>query len=112
MGSSAKVVDCILALKAYHEWQLNGGQGLWKFTGQPYKSPCSLKSLCRTRSSEPRQFRVSNHVPKSWAFSGFDGPKNLPDELGSPFGNFERMQKGFDLFEESEIPSSNTGMTA
>ncbi|KAG8371971.1 hypothetical protein BUALT_Bualt12G0018300 [Buddleja alternifolia] len=35
-GSSTKVVDCILALKAYHEWkQMTGGNGVYK----PPRSP-------------------------------------------------------------------------
>ncbi|XP_051217755.1 kinesin-like protein KIN-14F [Lolium perenne] len=30
-GSSMKVVDCILCLKAYHEWKLSGGIGIWRY---------------------------------------------------------------------------------
>jgi kinesin family protein C2/C3 len=26
-----KVVDCILCLKAYHEWKLSGGIGIWRY---------------------------------------------------------------------------------
>ncbi|XP_015692341.2 kinesin-like protein KIN-14F [Oryza brachyantha] len=32
-GSSMKVVDCILCLKAYHEWKLSGGIGIWRYGG-------------------------------------------------------------------------------
>lgn len=32
-GSSFKVVDCILCLKAYHEWKLAGGSGIWRYGG-------------------------------------------------------------------------------
>ncbi|CAM0904255.1 unnamed protein product [Alopecurus aequalis] len=30
-GSSMKVVDCILCLRAYHEWKLSGGIGIWRY---------------------------------------------------------------------------------
>ncbi|XP_073154118.1 kinesin-like protein KIN-14L [Henckelia pumila] len=40
-GSSTKVVDCILALKDYHEWkQMTGGNGLYK----PPRSPLVMHS--------------------------------------------------------------------
>ncbi|KAI0508038.1 hypothetical protein KFK09_014172 [Dendrobium nobile] len=32
-GSSFKVVDCILCLKAYHEWKLAGEIGIWRYGG-------------------------------------------------------------------------------
>ncbi|KAG1371096.1 Kinesin-like protein KIN-14A [Cocos nucifera] len=46
-GSAAKVVDCILALKSYHEWkQCNGGNGPWKLA----KSPVVPQSVGRMQS--------------------------------------------------------------
>ncbi|XP_027174161.1 kinesin-like protein KIN-14L [Coffea eugenioides] len=43
-GSSTKVVDCILALKAYQEWkQMNGSDGFNK----PPRSPFMIHSSCR-----------------------------------------------------------------
>ncbi|MCO5600395.1 hypothetical protein L7F22_054507 [Adiantum nelumboides] len=107
-GSSAKVVNCILALKAYHEWQLKGGQGLWRFAGVPYKSPCSLKSLCRSgasKSSDPHQF---NQIPKPWAVSGFDGTKNLFNELTTPDKFLGPTKRGIDFLDDSERTSSKT----
>ncbi|OMO82036.1 hypothetical protein COLO4_23295 [Corchorus olitorius] len=32
-GKSARVVNCVLALKSYSEWKLAGGNGVWKFGG-------------------------------------------------------------------------------
>ncbi|PSS21172.1 Kinesin-like protein [Actinidia chinensis var. chinensis] len=47
VGSSAKVVDCILALKAYHEWkQMSGGNGTFK----PPRSPLVMHSASRIHS--------------------------------------------------------------
>ncbi|KAA8518157.1 hypothetical protein F0562_015631 [Nyssa sinensis] len=63
-GSSAKVVDCILALKAYYEWkQMSGGNGFFK----PPRSPLVKHSASRIHSrasgalsSEPcRQLEMS-----------------------------------------------------
>lgn len=46
IGSAAKVVDCILALKAYHDFQQsNGGNGEWKHL----KSPLPLRSTSRIK---------------------------------------------------------------
>ncbi|VFQ78521.1 unnamed protein product [Cuscuta campestris] len=43
-GSSTKVVDCILALKAYDEWkQMTGGNGVYK----PPRSPLTVSSVGR-----------------------------------------------------------------
>lgn len=43
-GSSTKVVDCILALKDYHEWkQMTGGIGVYK----PPRSPLIVNSAGR-----------------------------------------------------------------
>ncbi|KAF2307288.1 hypothetical protein GH714_026113 [Hevea brasiliensis] len=32
-GKSARVVNCVLALKSYNEWKQNGGVGTWKYGG-------------------------------------------------------------------------------
>ncbi|XP_072982759.1 kinesin-like protein KIN-14A isoform X1 [Typha latifolia] len=46
-GSTAKIVDCILALKSFHEWkQYTGGSGPWKYM----KSPLVPQSSGRTQS--------------------------------------------------------------
>lgn len=46
-GSAAKIVDCILALKSYHEGkQCNGGNGPWKLA----KSPVVPQSAGRMQS--------------------------------------------------------------
>ncbi|KAG6427335.1 hypothetical protein SASPL_111577 [Salvia splendens] len=50
-GKSFRIVNCILALKSYHEWKQCGGIGVWKFSGNT--RPCSAVSnphQCRTNS--------------------------------------------------------------
>ncbi|KAK2989197.1 hypothetical protein RJ640_007098 [Escallonia rubra] len=68
-GSSAKIVDCILELKSYHEWkQMNGGNGFYK----PQRSPLVLHSTGRSQlrgavasSLEPRRkLDMSTHHDK------------------------------------------------
>ncbi|KAK6941041.1 Calponin homology domain [Dillenia turbinata] len=52
-GKSARVVNCVLALKSYSEWKQTGGSGVWKFGGT-IKSVTSGKSFSHTRkNSEP-----------------------------------------------------------
>ncbi|KAI5074088.1 hypothetical protein GOP47_0010049 [Adiantum capillus-veneris] len=48
-GGSSKIVDCLLSIKAYYEWQQAGGQGCWKL-GATFKTPGSSKTpMLRTR---------------------------------------------------------------
>ncbi|KAL9659950.1 hypothetical protein QQ045_024760 [Rhodiola kirilowii] len=50
-GTSARVVNSVLALKSYHEWKQSGANGSWKFSGN-IKSTFSCKSFVR-KTSEP-----------------------------------------------------------
>ncbi|KAF5455315.1 hypothetical protein F2P56_024907 [Juglans regia] len=50
-GKSARVVNCVLALKSYSEWKQTGGNGVWKFGGN-VKPAVSAKSFVR-KNSEP-----------------------------------------------------------
>eukprot|EP01018_Ginkgo_biloba_P029038 Gb_03152 [translate_table: standard] len=44
VGSTTKIVDCILGLKSYHEWKQCGGNGSWKYTG-PLRSPMVSRNM-------------------------------------------------------------------
>ncbi|XP_075102810.1 kinesin-like protein KIN-14L isoform X2 [Nicotiana tabacum] len=68
-GSSTKVVDCILELKAYHEWkQMTGGVGSYK----PLRSPLLTPSRGRIQARQPmtidsdscRRLEMSAACPK------------------------------------------------
>lgn len=50
-GKSARIVNCVLALKSYNDWKQGGGIGSWKF-GTNFKSPTSGKYFFR-KNSEP-----------------------------------------------------------
>ncbi|XP_057818675.1 kinesin-like protein KIN-14L isoform X2 [Cryptomeria japonica] len=66
-GSTTKIVDCILALKSYHEWKKSGGNGSWKYTGL-------LKSPMFLRNAGSPQCTSSCMVTK-----GFENLSNLID---------------------------------
>ncbi|XP_026392980.1 kinesin-like protein KIN-14F isoform X2 [Papaver somniferum] len=57
-GSSAKVVDCILCLKGYHEWKEAGGIGVWRYGGTvkitslQKESSSSLSLICSSESTD------------------------------------------------------------
>lgn len=87
-GSSAKVVDSVLALKAYHDWRLSGGSGLWKYGGS-VKSPrlssgrgfsgLSGNGVVKSPSllSQTNMSRQSNQQRRRW-----DGPEDV--DISSP----------------------------
>ncbi|XP_019223424.1 PREDICTED: kinesin-like protein KIN-14L isoform X2 [Nicotiana attenuata] len=71
-GSLTKVVDCILELKAYHEWkQMTGGVGCYK----PLRSPLLTPSRGRIQTRQPmtinsdscRRLEMSAACPKQSA---------------------------------------------
>ena len=50
-GKSARVVNCVLALKSYNDWKEGGGNGSWKH-GANLKAPICGKPFVR-KNSEP-----------------------------------------------------------
>ncbi|TQD70399.1 hypothetical protein C1H46_044074 [Malus baccata] len=50
-GKSARIVNCVLALKLYYEWKQGGGIGSWKYGGA-LKAPACGKYFLR-KNSEP-----------------------------------------------------------
>jgi hypothetical protein len=49
-GKSSRVVNCVLALKSYSEWKLEGKNGLWKYGGNPKPQPTVGKTYVRKNS--------------------------------------------------------------
>ncbi|XWS46601.1 hypothetical protein CRYUN_Cryun14cG0082400 [Craigia yunnanensis] len=52
-GKSARVVNCVLALKSYNEWKLTGGNGVWKFGGNIKLATTTLGKSFVRKNSEP-----------------------------------------------------------
>lgn len=51
-GKSARVVNCVLAIKSYSEWKQSGGDGVWKFGGNVKTTSSSTKQFSR-KNAEP-----------------------------------------------------------
>ncbi|KAM5561087.1 kinesin-like protein KIN-14I [Rosa sericea] len=62
-SASARIVNCVLALKSYSDWKQAGGSGSWKFVGN-LKPPISGKPFLR-KNSEP--FMSSFTRNSSWS---------------------------------------------
>ncbi|KAE9455972.1 hypothetical protein C3L33_12127, partial [Rhododendron williamsianum] len=84
VGSSAKVVDCILGLKAYHEWkQVSGGHGFFK----PPRSPMVMHSASRVHSQASGAISSDpcRKLDMSTACNSFpppeSGTRNLEDSI-------------------------------
>ncbi|KAA8549121.1 hypothetical protein F0562_000805 [Nyssa sinensis] len=62
-GKSARVVNCVLALKSYGDWKQTGGNGVWKFGGN-LKPTTSGKNFVR-KTSEPFTNSLSRNLSVS-----------------------------------------------
>ncbi|XP_047311253.1 kinesin-like protein KIN-14I [Impatiens glandulifera] len=60
-GKSARVVNCVLAIKSYSEWKQSGGDGVWKFGGNVKSTSSSTKQFSR-KNSEPFTSSLSRNV--------------------------------------------------
>lgn len=62
-SSSAKLVDCILALKSFHEWKQGGALGFWRLKSPNHVTGNSTNSkFVRSRS-----MNSSSNSRKKWA---------------------------------------------
>lgn len=52
-GTSARVVNTVLALKSYGEWKQGGGYGVWKFGGNVKPTTMSATKSFVRKNSEP-----------------------------------------------------------
>lgn len=51
-GKSSRIVNCVLALKSYSEWKVEGKNGSWKYGWNPRPPTTSGKPIVR-KNSEP-----------------------------------------------------------
>ncbi|GMH13135.1 hypothetical protein Nepgr_014976 [Nepenthes gracilis] len=59
-GKTARIVNCVLALKSYSEWKQGGGCGLWKYGGNVKPTSNSGKPFIR-KNSEPFMTLISRN---------------------------------------------------
>ncbi|RVW97927.1 Kinesin-like protein KIN-14Q [Vitis vinifera] len=81
-GKSARIVNCVLALKSYYNWKQGGGNGSWKYGGT-CKPPISGKQFAR-RNSEPfvNSFSRSSSISDR-SLDGFSNEQFLNSDLGN-----------------------------
>ncbi|TVU47351.1 hypothetical protein EJB05_06949, partial [Eragrostis curvula] len=75
-GKSARVVNCVLALKSYGDWKQCGGTGPWKYGGN-LKPSGSGKSFLRKNSEPFRRSQSMNDGEVSYEEAGFNGDAHL-----------------------------------
>ncbi|PNY10194.1 kinesin-4-like protein [Trifolium pratense] len=97
-GKSSRIVNCVLALKSYSEWKLEGKNGLWKYGGSPKPQPTIAKIFVR-----------KNSIPFMKSLSR--GTASLGDKDGSPSEHSSSIETVLndavlnDGSEEGSIPS-------
>ncbi|XP_057962403.1 kinesin-like protein KIN-14I [Malania oleifera] len=83
-GKSARIVNCVLALKSYGDWKQGGGNGLWKFGGN-VKPATSAKHFMR-KNSEPfmNSFSRTSSIGER-SLDGLSSDQDLCGDLGHDF---------------------------
>lgn len=86
-GSTTKIVDCILALKAYYEWKQCGGNGSLKYAG-PLRSPMVPRNS-------------GNFLQHSTPCVPVKAPETLPNPS---VGNMDEGEKRLDdIFQSKDV---------
>ncbi len=81
-SSSAKLVDCILALKSYHEWKQGGALGFWRLKSPSHPmGPVTNSGKYITRSKSMNT--SSSQGRRKWAIPDLEGLDDR-DLLSSP----------------------------
>jgi kinesin family protein C2/C3 len=75
-GKSARVVNCVLALKSYGDWKQCGGTGPWKYGGN-LKPSVSGKSFGRKNSEPFRRSQSMNEGEVPYEEAGFNADAHL-----------------------------------
>ncbi|GAB2218682.1 hypothetical protein Droror1_Dr00001909 [Drosera rotundifolia] len=83
-GKSARIVNCVLALKSYNEWKQAGGSGSWKYGGNV--KPLSTGKPFVLKNSEPFMnsiSRASSASEKSLEPLAAEGDLSIDDCMNS-----------------------------
>ncbi|KAL0348062.1 UNVERIFIED_CONTAM: Kinesin-like protein KIN-14I [Sesamum angustifolium] len=84
-GKSSRIVNCILALRSYHEWKQCGGNGLWKFSGST-KGPSAGKQMDR-KNSDP----LVNSISRTSTGENLDSLSSGENSCGDPVEDFDEV---------------------
>ncbi|XP_022770866.1 kinesin-like protein KIN-14I isoform X2 [Durio zibethinus] len=82
-GKSARVVNCVLALKSYNEWKLTGGNGVWKFGGNIKPATTSLGKSFVRKNSEPFMNSLQRTSPMNEKLSNCHSNEIDPNKMAS-----------------------------
>ncbi|KAH9606266.1 hypothetical protein KSS87_020101 [Heliosperma pusillum] len=96
-GKTARIVNCVLALKSFNEWKAAGGNGVFKFSGS-IKTPSTGKGFAR-KNSEP----FMNSISRTSSVS----EKSLDTSANEQFGDL-----GLDFSDMSNSHSLNVMIRA
>ncbi|KAK9919932.1 hypothetical protein M0R45_028505 [Rubus argutus] len=100
-SASARIVNCVLALKSYSDWKQGGGSGSWKFVGN-LKPPICGKSFLR-KNSEP--FMNSFPRTSSWGERSQDSfSSEDPNEASSSQSLHMLVREVLSDKKQEEIP--------
>ncbi|KAK2965215.1 hypothetical protein RJ640_019970 [Escallonia rubra] len=99
-GKSARIVNCVLALKSYGDWKQTGGNGVWKFGGN-LKPTTSGKQFAR-KNSEPFTSSLSKNLSAN--------EKSLIDESSkTPSSSLSMLVRAVLLDKKpEEVPNKKT----
>ncbi|KAJ6434549.1 hypothetical protein OIU84_018126 [Salix udensis] len=102
-GKSARVVNCILALKSYSDWKQSGGIGTWKYGGNLKLSTSGGTKPFMRKNSEP--FMNSFSRACSGDPSSFDEQFNDLSEAGASRSLNVLVRAALSNKKQEEIPN-------
>jgi len=59
-GKSARIVECVLALKSYREWKQSGGSGTWRYILNSKPTTFGIAKQYKRKDSEVPVDAVTN----------------------------------------------------
>ncbi|KAK9664355.1 hypothetical protein RND81_14G035900 [Saponaria officinalis] len=90
-GSAARIVDCILALKSYHEWkESSGGHGVYKHAtvkSTPFVRSASVNFSRTSNTHTENKQTVTDSFVKTLSGNMADSKENLSDKFLSSLQN-------------------------
>lgn len=104
-NSSAKLVDCILALKSYHDWKQGGALGLWRLKSPSHSTGNINRSV--PKFSRSKSMNNSSNARKKWAIPD---PESLDDtSLASLSNQPPTSELDFSVSGHEALPNDASG---
>ncbi|XP_059652350.1 kinesin-like protein KIN-14I [Cornus florida] len=100
-GKSSRIVNCVLALKSYHDWKQGGGSGMWKYSGN-MKFTSSGKHFVR-KNSEPFMNSFSKNLSSERSLDSLSNED--VNEMGNTRSLHMLVRELLSEKKQEEIPS-------